>query len=54
MNGRSCHCPSKGGIILAEMAFLATMVTSGVTFHMWANTPQMRAFTPETLDPTLL
>jgi len=36
------------------VALLATVVTSAVAFHMWADSPQMRTSTLEALHSTLL
>jgi len=54
LNWRLCHCPSKGGAVLAKVALLATVVTSVVNLHMWANATYMRAPIVETLNSTLL
>jgi len=49
-----CHYPSKGGVVLSKLAFLAIVITPVITLHVWANIPQMRASTYETLYSTLL
>jgi len=54
LNWRLCHYPNKNRAILAKVAFLATIVTSVVTFQVRANTSQVRAFTLEALCPALL
>ena len=48
------HCPSKRGAVLPKVAFLAIVITSAVTFHMRADSPQMRAPTLEALNSALL
>jgi len=54
LNWRACCCPSKGGVVLPKVAFLATIVASAVAFHAQADIPQVGASTYVTLHSALL